>query len=93
MVPEGPDDRQGPERGTSAGRGGLGREGRGGAHGLQQVDDGVEHEVDLHLAVAAALRCEEHRAHLLGAQRLAPLEVAHDPVGERVDVEDGRIAD
>ena len=48
------------------------------------VDDGIEHEVDLRLAVAAALGREDDRAHVVDRDRPSVAEVARELVGEPI---------
>src|SRR5690606_846717 len=56
------------------------------AHGEHDVDDRVDHDIDLRLLVAAALGREGDGAQFLDAERPAGLEVGGDAVGELIDL-------
>src|SRR5690606_8523166 len=58
------------------------------AYGEHDFHDGVEHRVDLVLAVPAALHAEGHGPHLVHRDAFSALEVAGDLVGHEVDFVD-----
>ena len=53
-------------------------------HCEHHVDDRIEHQVDLRFAVAAALRREDHGAHVIDGDGPSVAEVPRELVGEPI---------